>query len=59
VVQTRFVAITDDDSFVARDWLLNTTRQLVREPGAIVTGHVELVGDDQVAFSVVTASEPK
>jgi GT2 family glycosyltransferase len=59
VVQTRFVAITDDDCFVAGDWLLKMTEQLGREPGVIVTGRVDLAGDEEVAFSVVSAREPK
>jgi GT2 family glycosyltransferase len=59
MVKTRFVAITDDDCFVAPDWLMKMSTQLRREPGAIVTGRVDLAGDEEVAFSVVSAHEPK
>jgi GT2 family glycosyltransferase len=58
-VKTRFVAITDDDCFVAPDWLIKMATQLRREPGAIVTGRVDLAGDEAVAFSVVSGTEPK
>jgi GT2 family glycosyltransferase len=58
-VTTRFVAITDDDCFVAPDWLIKMATQLRREPGAIVTGRVDLAGDEAVAFSVVSGTEPK
>ena len=58
-VQTRFVAITDDDCFVTEDWLHKMTERLRKEPGAIVTGRVDQAGDDEVAFSVVIAREQK
>jgi GT2 family glycosyltransferase len=58
-VQTRFVAITDDDCFVSRDWLEQMTGRLNRDPGTIVTGRVELAGKDDAPFSVVTSSEPR
>jgi GT2 family glycosyltransferase len=58
-VQTRFVAITDDDCFVAADWLARMVSRLRQEPGAIVTGRVEQAGDGEIAFSVVTSREPK
>jgi GT2 family glycosyltransferase len=58
-VQTRFVAITDDDCFVKADWLLKMATQLHHEPGTIVTGRVELAGDEAVAFSVVSSRIPK
>jgi GT2 family glycosyltransferase len=58
-VQTRFVAITDDDCFVCENWLDKMVKQLRQEPGTIVTGRVELAGDEEVAFSVVSGTEPK
>jgi GT2 family glycosyltransferase len=58
-VQTRFVAITDDDCFVTADWLHKMVSRLRQEPGAIVTGRVDQAGDEEVAFSVVTARELK
>jgi GT2 family glycosyltransferase len=58
-VKTRFVAIIDDDCFVTADWLARMVSRLRQEPGVIVTGRVEQAGDDEVAFSVVTAEKPK
>jgi GT2 family glycosyltransferase len=58
-VQTRFVAITDDDCFVTEGWLHKMTEHLRKEPDAIVTGRVDQAGDEAVAFSVVTSCEPK
>jgi GT2 family glycosyltransferase len=58
-VLTRFVAITDDDCFVADDWLETLGGFLRAEPGAIVTGRVEHAGSEEVPFSVVTSLEPK
>jgi GT2 family glycosyltransferase len=58
-VQTRFVAITDDDCFVSADWLVKMDTQLHHEPGTIVTGRVDLVGDEEVPFSVVSSREPR
>ena len=56
-VQTRFVAITDDDCFVTADWLQKLVTRLRQEPDTIVTGRVDQAGDEEVAFSVVTARE--
>jgi GT2 family glycosyltransferase len=56
-VNTRFVVITDDDCFITVDWLIKMETSLQQEPGAIVTGRVDLAGDDKVAFSVVTSRE--
>jgi GT2 family glycosyltransferase len=58
-VQTRFVAITDDDCFVTANWLLKMATQLHHEPGTIVTGRVDLAGDEEVPFSVVSARQPR
>jgi GT2 family glycosyltransferase len=58
-VQTRFVAITDDDCFVTADWLHKMIVRLRQEPDTIVTGRVDQAGDEEVAFSVVTARELK
>jgi len=58
-VTTRFVAVTDDDCLVAPDWMRRVTERLRAEPGIIITGRVELAGNDEVAFSVVTSQIPK
>jgi GT2 family glycosyltransferase len=58
-VTTRFVAITDDDCLVAPDWMRRVTERLRAEPGIIITGRVELAGNDEVAFSVVTSQTPR
>lgn len=58
-VTTRFVAITDDDCFVSESWLERMSNHLRREPGALVTGRVELAGSDEVGFSTVTSREPR
>lgn len=58
-VTTRFVAITDDDCFVDKDWLSRLAAHLQQEPAAIVTGRVEQAGNDDVAFSTVTARQPR
>jgi cellulose synthase/poly-beta-1,6-N-acetylglucosamine synthase-like glycosyltransferase len=44
-VQTRFVAVTDDDCFVCEDWLKTMASHLRHNPGAIVTGRVEAASD--------------
>jgi hypothetical protein len=54
-VITRFVAITDDDCFVGSDWLRSMQARLLQQPDEIVTGRVDQAGDEEVAFSVVTA----
>lgn len=53
---TRFVAITDDDCFVAEDWLVNMAYKLRLSPDAVVTGRVEAAGEDMVV--VVTSTTP-
>jgi GT2 family glycosyltransferase len=58
-VQTRFVAITDDDCFVSTSWLAKMDARLRGEPGTIVTGRVELAGNEEVTFPTVTANEMK
>ena len=55
-VRTRFVAITDDDCFVDREWLRNMHTHLIRNPGSIVTGRVDAAGD-KVLF-VVSSPTP-
>jgi GT2 family glycosyltransferase len=49
------VAFTDDDCFVAPDWLARLAQRLAAQPETIITGRVELAGNDEVAFSVVTS----
>ena len=51
-VETRFVTITDDDCFVAPDWLESMSDRLRVAPQNILTGRVELAGDE-TAFSIV------
>jgi GT2 family glycosyltransferase len=58
-VTTRFVAVTDDDCFATPDWTQRLTERLRAEPDRIITGRVELAGDDEVAFSVVLSQTPK
>jgi GT2 family glycosyltransferase len=58
-VDTRFVAITDDDCFVTSNWLVNMHKRLKQEPGVIFTGRVNQAGDDKVAFSTVTSDQHK
>ncbi len=58
-VTTRFVAITDDDCFVAASWLEQLVCRLLAEPEVIVTGRVELAGSGEVGFSTVTAREAR
>jgi GT2 family glycosyltransferase len=53
---TPFVAITDDDCFVAEDWLWRMTNRLRERPRAVITGRVEAAGEDMVV--VVTSSTP-
>lgn len=57
-VRTRFVAVTDDDCFVAHDWLQTLSSHLQRWPGAIMTGRVDPAGDDAVEFCAVTSATP-
>lgn len=54
-VDTRFVAITDDDCFVSEDWLLSMANQLRLSPEAVVTGRVEAAGEDMVVVVDSTA----
>jgi GT2 family glycosyltransferase len=58
-VATAAVAITDDDCFVAADWLEKMWIGLQREPDVIRTGRVELAGDPEAEFSTVTSREPR
>lgn len=55
-VETRFVAVTDDDCFVDANWLENMTKSLRQNPEAIVTGRVEASGEDVLV--VVTSTTP-
>jgi GT2 family glycosyltransferase len=56
VVETPFVAITDDDCFVDADWLVNMASQLRQHPESIVSGRVEAAGEDMLI--VVTSTTP-
>jgi hypothetical protein len=53
---TRFVAITDDDCFVAEDWLCSMATRLRERPQAVITGQVKAAGEDMVV--VVTSPIP-
>jgi len=53
---TRFLVVTDDDCFVATDWLENMANCLRENPESIVTGRVEAAGEGTVI--VVTSLEP-
>lgn len=55
-VETRFVAITDDDCFVGGKWLVGMSDKLRLSPDAIVTGRVEAAGEGMVV--VVTSTAP-
>jgi len=55
-VDTRFVAITDDDCFVGEDWLFNMVNKLRLSPDAVITGRVEAAGEDMLV--VVTSTTP-
>jgi GT2 family glycosyltransferase len=55
-VQTRFVAITDDDCFADPEWLARMIEILRANPECALSGRVEAGGDEVVA-SVVTAEE--
>jgi GT2 family glycosyltransferase len=57
-VTTRFVAITDDDCFVRRDWLATLVDRLGGDAETIWTGRVEAAGDEH-AFSTVLAGKPR
>jgi GT2 family glycosyltransferase len=58
-VKTSFVTITDDDCFITADWLQKMAERLRKEPSTIVTGRVDQAGNEEVAFSVVTARDQK
>jgi GT2 family glycosyltransferase len=51
-VDSRFVAVTDDDCFVKPDWLENMAAKLRQNPDAIITGRVESAGDEPVLIVV-------
>ena len=53
---TRFVAITDDDCFVEKEWLVNMATKLRQHPQAVITGRVEAAGEDMVV--VVSSPNP-
>lgn len=55
-VQTRFVAITDDDCFVNADWLETMVNCLRDNPETVVTGRIEAAGESVVI--VVTSQTP-
>ncbi len=54
---TRFVAVTDDDCFVDREWAANLADQLRANPEKIVTGRVDATGPEH-AVAVMPVSSP-
>ena len=56
LVDTRFVAITDDDCFVEKDWLKNMVDWLRLSPDAVVTGRVDAAGEEMII--TVTSTIP-
>jgi GT2 family glycosyltransferase len=57
LVETRFVAVTDDDCLAAPDWVTSMTARLHENAGAIITGRVD-PGEGDVVLAVVTAEAP-
>jgi GT2 family glycosyltransferase len=55
-VDTRFVAITDDDCFVGEDWLVNMANKLRLSPEVVVTGRVEAAGEGVIFVVTSTTS---
>lgn len=55
-VRTTFLAITDDDCFVAGDWVVRIAEELRAHPDRIVTGQVLATGNEPVLV-VNTRSE--
>jgi GT2 family glycosyltransferase len=55
-VQTAFLAVTDDDCFVNRDWLQAMRDRLSRNPMMIVSGRVDAAGDEAVV-AIVSGEE--
>ena len=55
-VDTRFVAITDDDCFAGEDWLKTLADRLRQYPEAVITGRVEAAGEEMIV--VVTSTTP-
>ncbi len=55
-VDTRFVAITDDDCFVEENWLKTLADRLRQYPEAVITGRVEAAGEEMIV--VVTSTTP-
>ena len=56
-VQSRFVAVTDDDCFVEPEWLEHMAAKLRDNPDAIISGRVESGGDEPVVI-VVNSLKP-
>lgn len=46
--ETPFIAVTDDDCTVDRDWLARIRARLTEDPARIVTGRVEAAGEFEV-----------
>ena len=57
-VETRFVAVTDDDCLVETDWLATMRARLHDAPWSVVTGRVETAGEEP-NVSVSTSLESR
>lgn len=55
-VKSQFVAITDDDCLVAKDWLQRMFIHLEQRPDTVMTGRVEAGGHGHIPFEVKSAA---
>jgi GT2 family glycosyltransferase len=55
-VQTRFVVVTDDDCFVASDWLEKIAHELYQAPHCVITGPAKALGDNETVAEVNLAT---
>jgi len=53
-VTTPYIAITDDDCLVAKDWVRKMFSSLEADPEVVVTGRVEATGDEVVPITVTS-----
>lgn len=50
-VETRFVAMTDDDCVARNDWVARLAGRLRAEPDRLVTGQMDPVGDQNISIT--------
>jgi GT2 family glycosyltransferase len=55
---TEYVAFTDDDCMVEKDWLVSMAASLMNYPAAVITGRVE-PGGEGVSVSIKTSTQPQ